>query len=160
MSEPVSEDTRGASLDFKKLLAFGSGIGIEVGASDLEVVAVRVRASRIQVAGRATIANYAARPAGEWGADYAGFLRSAGMSHVSATVLLPRREVIVRQMALAGVARRDRAAAIRLQLDTLHPYGDEEVSSDWTAVSEGTVLVGIARRECVSPLGTRALLPC
>jgi hypothetical protein len=149
MSEPVSEDARAASLDFKKLLAFGSGIGIELGASDLEVVAVRVRPSRIQVAGRATIPNFAVRPAGEWGAEYANFLRSAGMSHVSATVLLPRREVIVRQVALAGVARRDRAAAIRLQLDSLHPYGEEDVAWDWTAVSESAVLVGIARREVV-----------
>jgi Tfp pilus assembly protein PilN len=149
MSAPVSQDARGVSLDIKKLLAFGSGIGIEVGASDLEVVAVRVRPSRIQVAARATIANYAARPAGEWGAEYAGFLRAAGMTHVSATVLLPRREVIVRQLALAGVARRDRGAAIKLQLDTLHPYGDEEVSWDWTAVGDNAVLVGIARREAV-----------
>ena len=149
MSAPVAQDVRGVSLDFRKLLAFGSGIGIEVGASDLEVVAVRVRPSRIQVAGRATIANYGERPAGEWGAEYANFLRSAGMSHVSATVLLPRREVIVRQIALVGVARRDRSAAIRLQLDTLHPYGDEEISWDWTAISDSAVLVGIARREVI-----------
>lgn len=149
MSEPVSQGARAATLDFKKLLAFGSGIGIEVGASDLEVVAVRVRPSRIQVAGRATIPNFAVRPAGEWGAEYANFLRSAGMSHVSATVLVPRHEVIVRQVALAGVARRDRAAAIQLQLDSLHPYGEEDVAWDWTAVSESAVLVGIARREVV-----------
>jgi len=149
MAAPVSQAPRPVSLDIRKLLAFGSGIGIEVGASDLEVVAVRVRPSRIQVAGRATIAGYAARPAGEWGAEYADFLRSAGMSHVSATVLLPRRDVIVRQLALAGVARRDRGAAIKLQLDTLHPYGDEEVSWDWTAVGDNAVLVGIARREAV-----------
>jgi Tfp pilus assembly protein PilN len=149
MTAPVSQDARPLSLDVKKLLAFGSGIGIEVGAADLEVVAVRVRPSRIQVAGRATIANYAGRAAGEWGAEYADFLRSAGMSHVSATVLLPRREVIVRQLALAGVARRDRGAAIKLQLDTLHPYGDEEVCWDWTAVGDNAVLVGIARREAV-----------
>ena len=147
MSEPVSHDARAASLDFKKLLAFGSGIGIEVGASDLEVVAVRVRPSRIQVAGRATIPNFAVRPAGEWGAEYANFLSSAGMSHVSATVLLPRREVIVRQVTLAGVARRDRAAAIQLQLDSLHPSGDEDVAWDWTAGSESAVRVGLARRE-------------
>ena len=53
MAAPVSQDARPVSLDVKKLLAFGSGIGIEVGAADLEAAAVRVRPSRILVAGRA-----------------------------------------------------------------------------------------------------------
>jgi Tfp pilus assembly protein PilN len=144
-----SQEIRPLWNDVRKLLAFGSGVGIEIGPSDLEVAAVRMRPARIQVAGRTTIANFAARPAGEWGAEYAAFLKSAGMGHVSATVLLPRREVIVRQISLPGVARRDRASAIRLQLETLHPYGDEQVSWDWTAVGDHTVLVGIARRETV-----------
>jgi Tfp pilus assembly protein PilN len=115
----------------------------------MEVAAVRVRPTRIHVAARATISNFSARTAADWGAEYAAFLRSAGMGHVSATVLLPRREVIVRQLVLAGVARRDRGAAIRLQLDTLHPYGDDEVCWDWTAVGENAALIGIARRDTV-----------
>jgi hypothetical protein len=135
--------------DLKKLLAFGSGIGIEIGAADLEVAAARVRPTGIKVVGRTTIANFTGRPAGEWGAQYAAFLRSVGMGHVSATVVLPRREVIVRQLVLAGVARRDRAAAIRLQLDTLHPYGDEEVFWDWTEAGQNGALVGIARRDAI-----------
>jgi len=133
----------------RKLLSFGSAIGMEIGPADLEVVAARVRPTGIQVAGRTTIPNFAGRAAADWGMEYAAFLRSTGMSHVSATVLLPRRDVIVRQVGLAGVARRDRAAAIRLQLDTLHPYGDDEVSWDWTAVGEHAALVGIARRDAV-----------
>jgi Tfp pilus assembly protein PilN len=142
-------ETRPVLEDLRRLLAFGSAIGIEIGPADLEVAAVRVRPTGIQVAGRATIANFAGRAAGDWGVEYAAFLRSSAMAHVSATVLLPRREVIVRQVGLTGVARRDRAAAIRLQLDTLHPYGDSEVSWDWTAVSEQAALVGIARRDTV-----------
>src|SRR5947199_9909485 len=99
--------------DLRKLLAFGSGIGIEIGAETLEVIAARVRPSKIEVLGRLLIENYAARPAAEWGADYSRFLKSLGLGHLSATVLLPRRDVIVRQIALPGVAGKDLESAIR-----------------------------------------------
>ena len=142
MAIPISQDVR-------KLLAFGSAVGVEIGVPALEVVAVRVRPSRIHVLGRMVIANYASRPAADWGAEYGAFLKSIGMNHLSATVLLPRSEVIVRQLAMPGVAAGDRLGAIRLQLDTLHPYGDEEVCWDWTSIGTNTVLVGIVRREVV-----------
>jgi Tfp pilus assembly protein PilN len=132
--------------DVRKLLAFGAGIGIEIAGADLEVAAARVRPAQIQVAGRLTIHDYATRPAAEWGAEYHGFLKSLGMADRSATVLLPRREVIVRQVALAGVAARDLESALRLQLDTLHPYGDDEVVWGWSQLEHGAVLVGIVRR--------------
>ncbi|MCU1235709.1 MAG: Fimbrial assembly family protein, partial [Candidatus Solibacter sp.] len=135
--------------DFRKLLAFGSGVGIEICASDLEVAATRVRPNGIQVLGRMTIENYAQRPAAEWGAEYARFLKLAGAERISATVLLPRREVIVRQIALPGVADKDIEGAIRFQLDSLHPYGDDEVVWGWSPLAYGSVLVGIARREVV-----------
>ena len=135
--------------DIKKLLAFGSGIGIAVGATDLEVVAARVRPTGISVLGRLEIANYASRPAAQWGADYARFLKSMGVGHLSATILLPRREVIVRQMALPGVAGKDVESAIRLQLDTLHPYGEDEVAWGWSRLAFGSVLVGICRQAAV-----------
>jgi hypothetical protein len=41
------------------------------------------------VLGRLTIANYQARPAAQWGAEYKRLVRRAGLGHVSATVLLP-----------------------------------------------------------------------
>jgi len=66
------------SKDLRKLLAFGSGVGIEIGATDLEVAAVRVRPTGIRVLGRVTIRNFAGRPAAEWGAEYARFLKSLG----------------------------------------------------------------------------------
>ena len=135
--------------ELRKLLAFGTGIGVEIGSSDLEVVAARVRPNRVQVAGHLSIRNFAARPAAEWGAEYAHFLKSMGMGHISATVLLPRREVIVRQTPLPGVAPREMESAIRFQLDTLHPYGDDEVAWGWCAVGAGSALVGVARRETV-----------
>ena len=136
--------------DVRKLLAFGFGIGVEIGATDLEVVAARVRPTGIHVLGRVTLANYAARPAAEWGADYARFLKSLGAGHLSATVLLPRRDVIVRQVSLPGVAPKDLDSAIRFQLDSLHPFGDDEVCSGWSVLSYGAVLVGIARQSTVN----------
>ena len=142
MPLPVSQDLR-------KLLAFGSGIGIQVGAADLEVVAARVRPARVQVLGRWIIADYTARPAALWGGEYANFVNSVGMGHLSATVLLPRHAVIVRQLTLPGVSAKDRDSAIRLQLDTLHPYGDEAVCWGWSALGDNTVLMGIARQETV-----------
>ena len=135
--------------DVRKLLAFGSGVGIEIGAQRLEVVVTRVRPSKIAVLGRLVIENFAGRPAAEWGAEYARFLGSVGAGHLAATVLLPRREVIVRQVALPGIAARDLEGAIRFQLDSLHPYGEEEIEWGWSPLDFGSVLVGVVRREVV-----------
>src|SRR5579862_8450988 len=131
--------------DARKLLAFGSSIGIEIRGDDLEVVVARVRPGRVHVLGRATIANFASRPAAEWGAEYLRFIRSAGVGHLSATVLLPRRDVIVRHVSLPGVASKDIEGAIRFQLDSLHPYGEDEISWGWSRLEYGAVLVGITR---------------
>jgi type II secretory pathway component PulL len=135
--------------DFRKLLAFGSGVGLEIGSKDLEVAVTRVRPNKIQVLGRLTIDDYATRPAAEWGAQYARFLQASGAERLSATVLLPRREVIVRQIALPGVAAKDIEGAIRFQLDTLHPYGEDEVVWGWSPLAYGGVLVGIVPRAII-----------
>src|SRR5579884_1872090 len=137
------------SQDFRKLLAFGSGVGIEIGAAALEIVVARVRPGKVRVLGRLLIENYGSRPAATWGDEYARFLRSLGMGYLAATVLLPRREVIVRQLALPGVAPKDIEGAIRFQLDSLHPYGEEEMVWGWSPISHGSALVGIVRREIV-----------
>ena len=71
---------------------------------------------------------------------------SGGRGRLSATVLLPRREVIVRQIALPGVAAKDIEGAIRFQLDTLHPYGENDVVWGWSPLAYGGVLVGIVLR--------------
>jgi Tfp pilus assembly protein PilN len=135
--------------DARKLLEFGSGVGISIGATDLEAVVARVRPLGIRVLGRLAIAGFDGRPAAEWGAEYSRLLKSAGASHLSATVLLPRRDVVVRQLALPGVAGSDLESAIRLQIDTLHPYGDDEVVWGWSPLPYGNVLIGIARRAAV-----------
>jgi Tfp pilus assembly protein PilN len=135
--------------DLRKLLRFGSCAGIEIGVTDLEVAAVRVRPSGIRVMGRLTIHDYATRPAAEWGGEYIRFLKGLGAAYLAATVLLPRRDVVVRQIALPGVAAKDMEGAIALQLDTLHPYGDDEVACGWSRLGAGAALVGVAPRKTV-----------
>ena len=135
--------------DMRKLLEFGTGVGIAIGAEDLEAVVTRVRPTGVRVLGRLLIEGFAGRPAAEWGSEYSRFLKSAGAGHLSATVLLPRREVIVRQLALPGVTDRDTESAIRLQIDTLHPYGDDDVAWGWSRTSYGGVLLGISRRAAI-----------
>jgi len=135
--------------DLRKLMRFGSGVGVEIGDQDLEIVAARVRPSRIRVLGRLVIPDFASRPAAEWGAEYARFLKSLGATHLTATVLLPRREVIVRMVSLPGVSSRDMEGALRLELDSLHPYGEDEVAWGWSCLAPGAALVGIARRSVV-----------
>ncbi len=135
--------------DLRKLLSFGAGVGIEIGATDLEIAAARVRPSSIHVLGRMTITDFASKPAAEWGMDYARFLKSLGLKHVSATVLLPRRDIIARHVALPGVAAGDVENAIRFDLDSLHPYGSEEVCWGWSPLGKNGALVGMARRSVI-----------
>jgi hypothetical protein len=138
------------SNEFRKWLAFGTGVGIEIGARDLRVVVVRVRPTGIDLTGDMVIERYAERPAAEWGAAYAGFLKSAGASHLAAWVVLPRHDVIVRQLVLPGVEEKDMAAAISYQIDSLHPYSEEEAVYAWAPAGPGgSVLIGISTRAVI-----------
>ncbi len=138
------------SNQFRKWVAFGAGIGIEIGPRDLRVVAVRVRPGGIQLLGELVIESFAQRPADQWGAEYARFAKSAGASHLAAGVLLPRTDVIVRQLALPGVSARDLPAAIGYQIESLHPYAEDEAAFGWAPLGAGgNVLIGITRREIV-----------
>src|SRR5437870_9458044 len=123
-------------MDLRTLLAFGSGVGIEIRSEDLGVTLTHVRPNGIRVAASTVIRNFRERPAGEWGSEYLRFLRENGGSHLAATVVAPRPEVIVRQIALAGVDSKDFAAAVGYQVETLHPYGEEEIAFGWQRVSE------------------------
>ena len=143
--QPVEELT--LAMDLRSLLAFGTGVGIEIRSKDLGVIITHVRPNGVRVAASTTIRDFRERPAGEWGTEYLRFLRENGGSHLAATVVAPKREVIVRQIPLPGVARKDVAAAIGYQVETLHPYGEEEVAVGWQKISEnGTALIGIMRR--------------
>lgn len=133
--------------DLRKWLAVGSGVGIEVGTQDLQVVVARVRPTGVRVLGATVIEGFRERPAADWGAEYAAFLKKLGASHLVAAVLLPRHEVIVRQLNLPGVADSDLEAAVGFQLESLHPYPEEEASCAWSRIpGSSSVLVTIARR--------------
>ncbi len=135
----------------RKWLAVGTGVGLEVGARDLRVTVARVRPTGVRVLGAAVIEDFRGRPAAEWGAEYVAFLKRLGLQHLAATVLLPRREVIVRLLALPGVSTRDLGAAIGFQIDALHPYPEEEATWVWGRLDGSeSVLIGIARRELIA----------
>jgi Tfp pilus assembly protein PilN len=135
----------------RKYLAFGSGVGIEItgprGAETLRISAVRVRPTGARVVGGFSIENAAQQPAAEWGQAYSAFVKKLGLKHVVATVLVPREDVILRQVSVPGVSDKDLPAAIGFQMDGLHPYADEDVVSSWARLpGTSTVLVAIARR--------------
>lgn len=114
---------------------WGTGCGIEIRGDDLVVVAVKSRRDGVHVLGRLVIAGFRGREPGEWGAEYARFQEELGLRHVAATVCLPRQEVIVRNLQLPAMGRKEMAAAVALQLDTMHPYGDEDVYHAYSVVS-------------------------
>ena len=135
-------------MDYRKWLAFGTGVGVEILANELHVTIARIRPNGIAVLGAATVTDFRTRPAAEWGRELSGFLKSIGAAHIAATVLLPRRDVIVRQVVMPGVKEEDLASAIALQIDSLHPYGEEDAVSAYARIGNTTsVLVGITRRE-------------
>ncbi len=134
----------------RPLLAFGTGAGIQIAGADLEVAIARVRPTGVKVLGRITIPRFRERPAGQWGAEYSALLARLGVPHLSAAVLLPRHEVIVRQLVLRGVEAKDLEAAIAFQLDGINPYGDQEVNFGWKRLADGGVLVGIVLQETVN----------
>ena len=143
----------------KKLLAVGSGAGFEItgarGSESLRIAAVRVRPSGARVLGGFTVEDFQHQPAASWGADYAAFLGKLGLRHVAATVVLPRHEVIVRQLSLPGISGKDLAGAVRFQMDSLHPYSEEDVLSSWTRLQDSsTVLVAIVRAEVIQRYAT------
>ena len=112
----------------RKWLAFGSGVGISIegprGAEALHITLVRVRPSGTRTVDSLIVEDYHNRPAAEWGAEFNALLSKHGMQHVAATVLLPRHEVILRQISLPGVSDKDLDAAVSFQLDGLHPYNE------------------------------------
>lgn len=145
--------------ELKKWMAFGSGIGIEItgpaGSESLHVAAVRVRPGSVRVLGELVIEDAGHNAAGVWGTDYAAFLRKHGLRGVAATVLLPRREVIIRQVSLPGVSGNDLASAVQFQMDGLHPYPEDQALSSWARIP-GTpaVLVAITRRSVLERFTT------
>jgi Tfp pilus assembly protein PilN len=134
------------SPSWRRMLIFGTGFGIAVGANNLEAVVVRVRPSGATVLGNTVVEEFRSRPAAEWGAELGKFVEAAGEKHLAATVLLPRDEVIVRLVHLPGVAGNDVSGAIELQIDSLHPYGDEDVVWAYLPAGSAHYLIGLVRK--------------
>jgi Tfp pilus assembly protein PilN len=141
------------NLDFpelRRLLAIGTGVGIEIDDDVLRVAAVRVRPGGARLLGSATINGFRERTAAGWGAVCTDFLKRTGASHLAATVLLPRSDVIVRVLALPGVRDQDIASAIDLQIDSMHPFPEEQSTYAWTRLGGGgAVLVAITRKDAL-----------
>ena len=140
---------------FSQFQRIGSGCGIEIRGAGLHVVAVKSRRAGLTVLGSAKIENFLERPATEWGREYADFLASCGFAHVSATVSLPREDVIVRQIQLPPMGEKERAAAVRYQLDGLHPFAEDEVFHayavlDGEAKGPSAVVVVIAEQKTIT----------
>jgi len=137
--------------DLRKWLSFGTGVGVEVRGDDLVVALARVRPKEVRVLGGTVIADFRRRPAAEWGAEYHEFLRRHGCAHLAATVLLPREEIMVRQLSLPGVADKDLESAVSYQVDSLHPYPEDEVVFASARVpGTPSVLVAIALQKVVN----------
>ncbi len=132
---------------WQRALVFGTGLGIALGDRNMEAAIVRARPSGAALAGTTTIAEFRSRPAAEWGAELMRFVAAAGETRLAATVLLPRDEVIVRTLALPGVADKDAAGAIELQIDSLHPWGDAEVVWGWSRAGRDNIVIGLTRKE-------------
>ncbi len=135
----------------RRALSFGSGIGLSLGRRDLHVVIVRVRPTGPTLAAETVIQDFRERPAAEWGSELQRFLAAHEAEHYVALALLPREEVLLRMVPLPGLSDDDTASSIRLQVDSLHPWGDEEdVAFDWQRIGETALCaVALARRERV-----------
>lgn len=141
---------------WRRAVSFGTGVGLRLGERALEVAAVQVRPAGARLAGFRRIEGYRERPAAEWGAEALEFLKGLGAEKQAAVAVLPRREAILRLLALPGLSEEDTAAAVRFQLDSLHPFGEDEVLHDVRRLNAGTVAVGIAERSVIE--GYAALL--
>ncbi len=146
MPEALVSPATPAPSTARSWLIFGTGLGISVNGDSLEVAIARSRAAGPRLVGTTTIRNFRQRPAAEWGAEVTQFLAASGEPHLAATLVLPREEVIVRTINLPGVPDKEVPAAMELQLETLHPYGDEDVAWSWLRARQDTILVGIVRK--------------
>ena len=114
-------------MNANQIFRLGTGCGIEIRGADLRVVAVRSRRAGVQVLGYREITGFRERPAAEWGAEYRAFLEDLHLSHLSATVVLPRHEMIVRELRMPALAKKELAAAVGYQLENLHPFDPGEI---------------------------------
>jgi Tfp pilus assembly protein PilN len=145
--EATKPGTPPSQTNWTKFLVFGASVGIAIQDDHLEVVLVRARPNGVTVMARTAIADFRLRAPADWGKEFREFLMRHGEKHLSATVLLPRRDVIVRLAAVPGVKDKDISGALAFQIDSMHPFGDEPVASAWSRADAATnVMVGVIRQ--------------
>lgn len=136
-------------------LAFGTGVGIEICGRGLRATVARVRPAGVRILGEWDLPGFREQAAATWGDQYLRFLRELGLAHLAATVLLPRDAVIVRQVHMPGVSDRNIASALKFQIDSLHPWPEDEAVWDYARAGKtDTVLVGITRRNTLEDYST------
>jgi hypothetical protein len=134
----------------RKWLRFGTGVGIAFTGQGLDIAVARAWPTGVALKGFLHVDNPLKRPVADWGGEVDRFLASHGAQHVPAVVALPRERVIARTIALPGVGDEDAAQALAFQLDTLHPWGDDDVVWDWQRVGHSSSFsVAIAERTLV-----------
>jgi Tfp pilus assembly protein PilN len=142
---------------WRRWTSFGTGVGIAIEPEHLEIALVSVRPQGIEIQDALEIARYRERPAAEWGAEYAAFLAKHKIKQTAAVAVLPAREVISRTLTLAGVGDGELDAAVRYQLDGLHPFPEDEASASFARLEEPnqeTVAIGIARADAINEYAT------
>lgn len=134
----------------KPLFRFGTGAGIVIGSEDLTVYVARLRPGGPRLLGWLVVKDFRNRPASEWGTEYQRLLDGLKTGPIAALAILPRDQVLLRVIPLPGVAEQDAAAAIRFQMDGLHPFQEEEVVYDWGRVGQSAhYAVAIAEKRVV-----------
>src|SRR5580693_8753259 len=89
---------------WRKVALIGTAVGIRIHGPDLRIAVARIRPFGATNPAAFTIQDFRTRPALEWRAEYQRELKNRGVADASATVLLPRGEVIVRVAQFPGVA--------------------------------------------------------
>jgi heme exporter protein D len=157
VAEPVIQDRALVFADapwWRRATLFGTGVAIAIGEQDLDAAIVQSRPGSSRVVASTRVENFHARPAAEWGAELNAFLSAAGERGTPVTLVLPRGAVVESVLSLPGVTKKEIPGAIDLQIDSLHPWGNEEVAAGWSRLSRSEVLVGLVRQSVLDSYET------
>lgn len=122
---------------------------------ELRLAVIEKRLSRWSLREVLTVEDHAGLPGDKLAGAIQGFLRRHRAAHAPLVIVLPRSEVIVRQLALPLEAETTLAKAVSYQIDSLHPFEPDEV--DWDFLVAGRdetrhvlrVMVFLAHRKAI-----------
>lgn len=135
----------------RKWLRFGTGVGIVAGERGFDVLVARARPTGSAIAGYLHVETSGHKAAADWGSELNRFLAGCGgAQQVAAVLVLPRAQIISRIVVLPGVQDADAPQALGFQLDSLHPWGDDDVAWAWQRIGQSSSFsVVIAQRALV-----------